>query len=196
MIIDFEGEPARSIAERRLKQSPLRDVAGMLRSFHYATGASLDSLAAAESAQTPTASSAGRSAARASWARVWHLWSSAAFLRAYLAQTAGALFLPRQPQELAWLLDQFLLEKAVYELRYELNNRPDWLPIPLGSGARPWPRPLRPAPNALTARQATTAAATAAAMSIPNRRIDGPANHCQRRHGQTDSQWLPRPTHR
>jgi trehalose synthase-fused probable maltokinase len=130
MIIDFEGEPARPMAERRLKQSPLRDVAGMLRSFHYATGAALESLAAADTGQDSTDVSERR-AARAAWARVWHVWSSAAFLRSYLARTAGASFLPERQHDLGWLLDEFLLEKAVYELRYELNNRPDWVPIPL-----------------------------------------------------------------
>jgi trehalose synthase-fused probable maltokinase len=128
MIIDFEGEPARSLAERRLKHSPLRDVAGMLRSFHYAAGAALAAKADARRAAGKTVPD---SSSESDWGRVWHLWSSAAFLRAYLDTTRGARFLPRTEQELAWLLGQFLLEKAVYELRYELNNRPDWLPIPL-----------------------------------------------------------------
>ena len=124
MIIDFEGEPARPLAERRLKQSPLRDVAGMLRSFHYAAGAVAGIAMASRrhGSQRPSG---------AAWARVWHVWSSAAFLRSICEQTAGASFLPQRRQELAWLLGEFLLEKAVYELRYELNNRPDWLPIPL-----------------------------------------------------------------
>jgi maltose alpha-D-glucosyltransferase/alpha-amylase len=130
MIIDFEGEPARPLDERRRKQSPLRDVAGMLRSFHYAAGAALHTRAAAETDQETDASS-GRRAARKAWVAVWHIWSSAAFLRAYLAHTAGASFLPPRQQDIGWLLDEFLLEKGVYELRYELNNRPDWLPIPL-----------------------------------------------------------------
>ena len=118
MIIDFEGEPARPLAERRLKQSPLRDVAGMLRSLDYA-------------ARTAAQSSIGDSEARAHWARVWHAQSSGHFLVSYTFHTISAPFLPDNPQRKAWLLDQFLLEKAVYELRYELNNRPDWLPIPL-----------------------------------------------------------------
>jgi maltose alpha-D-glucosyltransferase / alpha-amylase len=121
MIIDFEGEPARAMTERRLKQSPLRDLAGMLRSLHYAVHASL---------LGQSAEGADRKVL-ATWSRVWHIWSSAALLRAYLAHTAGASFLPRGREELTWLLGELLLEKAVYELRYELNNRPDWLPIPL-----------------------------------------------------------------
>ncbi len=85
MIIDFEGEPARPMDERRLKQSPLRDVAGMLRSLHYAVHASL---------LGQPAGNADRNVL-AAWGRVWHVWSSAAFLRAYLAKTAGASFLPQ-----------------------------------------------------------------------------------------------------
>ncbi len=131
VIIDFEGEPSRHLAERRLKHSPLRDVAGMLRSFHYAAGAALHAL----TADAP-ADASGEVHWLAPWAYAWHYWSSVAFLRAYLrtyfAEGAGAGFLPKRSEELAGLLDAaFLLEKAVYELRYELNNRLDWVTIPL-----------------------------------------------------------------
>ncbi|GIW05468.1 MAG: hypothetical protein KatS3mg060_0273 [Dehalococcoidia bacterium] len=110
VIIDFEGEPARPIAERRAKRSPLVDVAGMLRSFDYA--------AAVAGAGNP-------------WAEAWRLWASVVYLAAYLDRARGALFLPASPQETAALLDLFLLEKALYEVEYELNSRPDWVVIPL-----------------------------------------------------------------
>ena len=115
VIIDFEGEPARSIAERRRKQSPLRDVAGMLRSLHYAAHAARPDA----TAQTKA------------WAEAWTDVASRAFLDAWREATAGASFRPVRDADLRFLLDAFLLEKAIYEIRYELNNRPAWLPIPL-----------------------------------------------------------------
>jgi len=117
MIIDFEGEPARPLSERRLKRSPLQDVAGMLRSFHYAAYAAY--FAQALDGQLEL------------WARFWHLWVSVAYLKSYLEVVGDAAFLPRSPDELKLLLDSYLIEKAVYELGYELNNRPDWVKIPL-----------------------------------------------------------------
>ena len=124
VIIDFEGEPARSLRERREKGSPLRDVAGMLRSFHYAAYAAL--LLGKAAADRPEDFSRLEG-----WARFWYLWVSAAFLKAYLTEVTGAPFLPSDRQELQILLEAHLLEKAVYELGYELNNRPDWVKIPL-----------------------------------------------------------------
>ena len=124
VIIDFEGEPARSLSERREKGSPLRDVSGMLRSFHYAAYAAL-LLGKAAGVRPEDFSSLERSA------RFWYLWVSAAFLKAYLTVVARAAFLPSTREELHMLLEAYLLEKAVYELVYELNNRPDWVKIPL-----------------------------------------------------------------
>jgi trehalose synthase-fused probable maltokinase len=121
VIIDFEGEPIRSLPERRLKHSPLKDVAGMLRSFHYAAYAALFSRAGAE----------GAKAALEPWAAAWHGWVSAGFLAAYLEVASQGGFLPPARADLEVLLDAYLLEKAVYELIYELNNRPDWVRIPL-----------------------------------------------------------------
>jgi len=121
IIIDFEGEPARSLSERRLKRSPLRDVAGMLRSFHYAAHYAIITQALrTEDLQ-----------AMEVWADFWHTWVSAVYLKAYLEVAAPAGFLPRDEGELQTLLDAYCLEKAVYELGYELNNRPDWVKIPL-----------------------------------------------------------------
>ncbi|HZK66631.1 MAG TPA: alpha-amylase, partial [Chloroflexota bacterium] len=125
MIIDFEGEPARPLSERRLKRSPLRDVAGMLRSFQYASQFALlgqPSGSVVRQEDLPILEP---------WACYWELWVSATFLRSYLETARGASFLPADREELRILLDTFLLEKAVYELSYELNNRPAWVKIPI-----------------------------------------------------------------
>jgi maltose alpha-D-glucosyltransferase/alpha-amylase len=122
LIVDFEGEPARSLEERRRKQSPLRDVAGMLRSFSYAAQSALASHKA-HHAVTPSSLD--------SWATAWQSAVAGAFLKAYHeAIAAKPDLLPKQPQ-MQTMLDALLLEKALYELQYELNNRPAWLHIPL-----------------------------------------------------------------
>ena len=122
LLVDFEGEPARSLEERRQKQSPLRDVAGMLRSFSYAAETALQR--AAE--RRPENVGPLRP-----WATLWENASAAVYLAGY-AEAAGTRpgLLP-QPEEAAELLRALLLEKAFYELLYELNNRPGWLSIPL-----------------------------------------------------------------
>lgn len=125
VIIDFEGEPVRTIKERRIKRSPLQDVAGMLRSFHYAAYVPLLGPAASETALRD----AGVSEI---WASRWWEWMAGCFLRAYLETSSSSCHVPGDRKELAGLLDFHLLEKAVYELNYELNNRPDWVGIPLG----------------------------------------------------------------
>jgi maltose alpha-D-glucosyltransferase/alpha-amylase len=130
LIIDFEGEPARALSERRIKRSPLRDVAGMLRSFDYAGHSEL-----ARQVEGGLVSRAD-AAALAGWARWWQHWVSATFLAAWLDRLgwgsgdAGGL-VPAGAEDLGALLSVYLLEKAIYELRYELNNRPDWVAIPL-----------------------------------------------------------------
>ncbi len=121
VIIDFEGEPSRSLYERRLKRLALRDVAGMLRSFSYASQAALRS-------DQLQASTAPR---REAWARFWVDSVSAAFLRSYLTTAGTASFVPQTTEDLDLQLTTMLLEKALYELRYELNSRPDWVRIPL-----------------------------------------------------------------
>jgi trehalose synthase-fused probable maltokinase len=122
ILLDFEGEPLHSLEQRRKKVSPLKDVAGMLRSFSYAVHSAW---------REAVAGDPGLSAKREPWLRAWEVWTSAAFLGAYLETAGAAAFLPQEEQELETLLDAFLLDKAFYELGYELNNRPDWLPIPL-----------------------------------------------------------------
>jgi maltose alpha-D-glucosyltransferase/alpha-amylase len=121
IIIDFEGEPARSLTERRLKRSALRDVAGMLRSFHYAAYHAIYSQAV-----RPEDISAVEQ-----WANFWQIWVSAVYLKTYLDLAGPADFLPREVGELQILLSALCLEKAIYELGYELNNRPEWVNIPL-----------------------------------------------------------------
>jgi len=125
MIIDFEGEPARPLSERRIKRSALRDVAGMLRSFHYASHVALFDLLKSGFADADSISVLKQ------WGSFWNGWASASFLKAYLSTAGDAPFVPKTRAELQVLLDAFLLEKAIYELGYELNNRPDWVTIPL-----------------------------------------------------------------
>ncbi|MFZ3048779.1 MAG: putative maltokinase, partial [Desulfatirhabdiaceae bacterium] len=124
IIIDFEGEPARPITERRIKRSALRDVAGMLRSFHYATHAAL-------LRRQENRIMADGAAELNHWAEFWQRWVGAEFLKSYIQEADGGMFIPASRKELHVLLGALLLEKAVYELSYELNNRPDWVGIPL-----------------------------------------------------------------
>jgi maltose alpha-D-glucosyltransferase / alpha-amylase len=121
VVVDFEGEPERAISERRLKRSPLRDVAGMLRSFHYASRAAL----AAGSVRPEDV------AALEPWARWWTFWTGAAFVEAYRRSLGTAALVPDDPESLGLLLRLFLTDRALYELRYELRNRPEWVGVPL-----------------------------------------------------------------
>jgi maltose alpha-D-glucosyltransferase/alpha-amylase len=127
VFLDFEGEPARSLAERRQKHSPLKDVAGMLRSFSYAAQFALNRFfesTANNGSTTP------RDALQ-NWAHAWQNAASARFLQAYRGAIAANPDLLPAPQATQTLLDAYLLEKALYELVYELNNRPAWLGIPI-----------------------------------------------------------------
>src|SRR5579863_9228411 len=117
VIIDFEGEPARSIEERRVKRSPLQDVAGMLRSFHYAAFAPL-----LGEDRVP-----GDDATRMGvWAEAWNSWVAERYLAKYFDTAKDASYLPATQAEIQIVLELHLLEKAIYELGYELNNRPAW----------------------------------------------------------------------
>jgi maltose alpha-D-glucosyltransferase/alpha-amylase len=122
MVIDFEGEPARSLGERRLKRSALRDVAGMIRSFHYAAYAALF--------KNPGLRPEDREYLEP-WIEAIYHYLGGIYLCSYLKTAGEAAFLPRKPEEFTTLFEAFLLEKAVYELGYELNNRPDWVVIPI-----------------------------------------------------------------
>jgi len=124
VIVDFEGEPSRPLDERRAKHSPLRDVAGMMRSFGYATAV------ATQQSNVRTPEDRARVAEPlASWRREM----SAAFLAGYRAAIGDAPSFPRDEATVARLIEAFTLEKALYELRYELASRPDWVAIPLGA---------------------------------------------------------------
>lgn len=125
VILDFEGEPQRPIEERRAKASPLKDVAGMLRSFGYARGA-------AEREGTDDGGTAGSSpAALVAWERS----TRHAFLDSYVAESrrGGARYLPTSDDDVRLALAAWELDKALYEVNYELNNRPDWLALPLAA---------------------------------------------------------------
>jgi predicted trehalose synthase len=123
--LDYDpgGEVTRPLGVRRLKRSPLRDVASMLRSFHYASHAALFGKAGGIRPEDV--------AAFEPWARFWYAWVSAAFLATYLPIVGEAALLPRAPDDLRVLLDTQLLEKAIYELGCELQHRPDWVRVPL-----------------------------------------------------------------
>jgi maltose alpha-D-glucosyltransferase/alpha-amylase len=125
VFVDFEGEPARSLGERRLKRSPLRDVAGMIRSFDYVADVALTDASERGAAEPTDVPRLGR------WVRFWRRWVASAFLRAYLQRMADSGLVPTAPHELDVLLRFLLLEKAVYELGYELDSRPAWVAIPV-----------------------------------------------------------------
>lgn len=122
VILDFEGEPARTYSERRLKRSPLRDVTGMIRSFHYAAYAGIllnEQLNKEDKAKL------------LQYAELWFHYMSGFFMHSYLETANGKGFIPEDLEDVNLLLETYLLEKAIYELNYELNNRPDWVLIPL-----------------------------------------------------------------
>jgi maltose alpha-D-glucosyltransferase/alpha-amylase len=122
VILDFEGEPARSLEYRRSKQCPLKDVAGMLRSFSYAAYGTLINYTVRHPEDL---------ARLEPWAQLWERFVAAEFLRAYRDTADGADILPSNNTDFRKLLDVFLLDKALYEILYELNSRPGWLRIPL-----------------------------------------------------------------
>lgn len=122
VIIDFEGEPARPIGERRLKRSSLRDVAGMIRSFHYPTYSILNSRKMYSEQEIHDLRP---------WAEAWYKSVAATFLKSYFNTVNGKSFVPAERGELDLMLKAYLMEKAIYEVAYELNNRPEWVTIPL-----------------------------------------------------------------
>ncbi|MFL6622074.1 MAG: maltose alpha-D-glucosyltransferase [Sulfurifustis sp.] len=122
LLTDFEGEPARPLAERRAKHSALRDVAGMSRSFNYAAYNALRRVTAERSEDYDTLERL---------ARAWETAARERFLEGYRAAASGSAGWPDDPADAKALVDLFTLEKALYEIRYDLDNRPDWVEIPL-----------------------------------------------------------------
>ncbi len=121
VILDFEGEPARTLVERRAKHSPLKDVAGMVRSFSYAAYAALFAF---------TTHAPAEFGALDAWADTWQHFATESFLQGYRAAIGDSPIVPPGDRWQA-LLRAFVLDKALYELGYELNSRPDWVRIPL-----------------------------------------------------------------
>jgi maltose alpha-D-glucosyltransferase/alpha-amylase len=122
MIIDMEGEPARTLSERRLKFNAFKDVAGMIRSFHYAVSTRYLEQTALRPEDAETLEP---------WVETWFRFVASTFMSGYLRSVDGAGFVPADSDDVKLLLNVFMLEKAVYEIGYEINNRPDWLMIPL-----------------------------------------------------------------
>jgi maltose alpha-D-glucosyltransferase/alpha-amylase len=122
LILDFEGEPSRSYSERRLKYSALRDVAGMIRSFHYAAFGSLflDNQIRKEDITVLLP-----------YVEQWYHYMSGFFIKSYMEKVGTSAIVPDNAADLETLLQTYLLQKAIYELNYELNNRPDWVIVPL-----------------------------------------------------------------
>lgn len=122
VMIDFEGEPARPLSERRIKRSPLRDIAGMIRSFHYATYSGFT--------RNPSVRVEDKEFL-APWMNSWFQFVTGIFLKSYLNTVGESNFLPKKKNDFTILYEAFLIEKAVYELGYEINNRPEWVKIPI-----------------------------------------------------------------
>ena len=125
IVVDFEGEPGRSLSERRIKRSPLRDVASMLQSFNYAASVGLRNEVETGMLRSDNLPLMEQ------WAQYWYSWVSAAFLNSYLEIASKDSFLPKTKAELQVLLNAYLLEKVISGLGYDLNNRPEWVEITL-----------------------------------------------------------------
>jgi maltose alpha-D-glucosyltransferase/alpha-amylase len=125
VLTNFEGDPGRPLSERRIKRSALRDVATMLRSFHYVSHAALfgdvPGIVPSREAHPQLEK----------WARIWYHWVSAAFLKEYWRCSGPATFLPQQVDEIKILLGAYMIERAMIETEYELEQRPAWVRIPL-----------------------------------------------------------------
>ena len=129
-VLDFEGDPDRPLTERRIKRSALRDVATMIRSFHYAALSPLYKLEAWRSNFTGNIRDEDRDVLLR-WARFWWSWVSARFVQSYFTAMQGSNLIPASPTAARELLELMVLDKAVTELGAELEHRPAWIPIPL-----------------------------------------------------------------
>ena len=161
VFLDFEGPSTSSLSERRTKRSPLRDVATMLRSFHYVAQTALFG-----QGTVPQAIVRPEDLGRLQpWARFWCAWVSAEYLKSYLATAGQASFIPPNPEEMKTLFDAFVMERALMELAYELRHRPAWTSVPLAGILDilnvPLPEPVTQAPQT-TPSGVVTSPATAA----------------------------------
>ena len=124
-ITNFEGDATRPLSERRIKRSALRDVATMLRSFHYVSHAALfgdvPGIVPRREAHPQLEK----------WAHIWYRWVSSTFLKEYLSASAGAEYVPEQGDELRVLLAAYMIERALIEIEHELEQRPEWIRIPV-----------------------------------------------------------------
>lgn len=130
VLIDFKGEPLRSLRDRKVKRSALRDVASMVRSFHYAAYSALLGRSSAEPMSGPGVRPEDHDRLE-KWIRYWYWWVALTFVRSYRETAGKAAFLPDNDAEFRTLIEVFMLSKAIYELGYELGHRPDWVSIPL-----------------------------------------------------------------
>jgi maltose alpha-D-glucosyltransferase/alpha-amylase len=121
-FIDFEGEPSRPLGERSIRRTPVVDVAGMVRSYDYAADAAL---------RASVERGAGSRQALEPWAHAFETWCAQQLVQAYLERIAKEDILPSDPDDTAALLDIAIIQKAAYEVRYEVGHRPDWLMVPL-----------------------------------------------------------------
>ncbi len=130
VVIDFEGEPGRTIGERRLKKSPLQDVAAMIRSLDYAAQSVLMGLSSSRGRTVGLIRPEDREALSA-WANAWFDRVASEYVTNYVEQTAAAMLLPASEERLRVFLEVLILEKSLREVDLELTNRPDWLIVPL-----------------------------------------------------------------
>ena len=132
VIIDLEGEPARPLSERRLKRSPIQDVAGMIRSFHYAAFTTLR-----HQGTLAGKTEADEAFVLEQWLQFWYLWLSAAFIRSYRETIDPQNLVPADAEDFRVLFDAYLLHKAIYEVGYELNNRSGWVGVSIRGISHP-----------------------------------------------------------
>lgn len=130
VVMDFEGDPDRPITERKIKRSPLRDVASMIRSFHYAAYSPLFGAEASRGRFPGRVREADRDLLMG-WARFWSSWVTARFVQSYFARLEPRNLLPENPAVCRDLLELYVLHKAVNELGFEMEHRPEWVPVPV-----------------------------------------------------------------
>ncbi len=122
IMMSFEGDPSKSFSERRILRSAMRDLAAMIRSFHYVAYSSILS---------PEYNQSRKEGNLEEWAEAWHYYISRLYLKGYYDKAGNSDFMPKDPEDFKILMHTFLLEKALFELNYEIKNRPEWTIIPI-----------------------------------------------------------------